>query len=290
MRKPLAMLITAVLTACSGGGGDEALTTRLNLNMVDAPIDDASEVWVQFSGIEMQGPDGRIAESFTPAKKINLLAQTGGNSAPLLTNFELTAGDYQWIRLQVDTESDLDTYFVDKNGLSHELEIPSSAQTGLKLNNGFTLAQGGRADFTIDFDVRHSLVQSGAEYKLKPVLRLVDNLQVGTVQGTVAQALIQAHCDTDETGAVYLYRNGVVAPNVDDIGGSGDQPLSSANVILSNDNTYQFTIGFIESGIYTVAWTCDAELDDPQSNDAVNFYGAQTIDVRALQTTSVDLI
>ncbi len=291
MRNTFCALLTMTLAACGGsGGGDDApRTAKLNLAIVDAPVDDAAEVWVQFSGIEMQGPDGRISETFTPAKKINLLAQTGGNSAPLLSNFELTAGRYEWIRLQVDLDGALDTYLVDKNGLSHELDIPSGAQTGLKLNSGFTLAQGGAANFTIDFDLRRSVIRHARGYRLKPTLRLIDNIGVGNVTGTVSQALVDAHCTNNETGVIYLYRNGIVPVVPDDIGGSGDQPLTTTNVILTNENTYHFEFGFVESGLYTVAWTCDAVEDNPEQNDQVIFNAQKDVQVQASQSSHVDL-
>ena len=52
---------------------------------------------------------------------------------------------------------------------------------------------GSTNDFTIDFDLRKSVVHppgQGETYLLKPVLRLVNNLEVGTIDGTVAAALL----------------------------------------------------------------------------------------------------
>ena len=75
-------------------------------------------------------------------------------------------------------------------------KVPSGSQTGLKLVRGFTLLAGGSADFTIDFDLRKSVVdpKGGQGMHLKPALRLIDNAQSGTITGTVAGELIASAC------------------------------------------------------------------------------------------------
>ena len=54
-------------------------------------------------------------------------------------------------------------------------------------------------------------------------------------------------------------------------GGSGAQPLSSALVRLDNAGNYPSRLAFLPAGTYTVAFTCQAALDDPASNDDVSF-------------------
>jgi hypothetical protein len=80
------------------------------------------------------------------------------------------------------------SYVLDSNSTSpHDLTIPSGAETGLKLIQGFTMPVGGVANFTVDFVLSKSLIApqgQSPDYLLKPVLRLVDNAQVGTISGT----------------------------------------------------------------------------------------------------------
>jgi hypothetical protein len=73
-----------------------------------------------------------------------------------------------------------------QGGAGHELTIPSGMQSGLKLNRGFDVPAGGSADFTIDFDLHKSVHMTGSgSYMLRPTLRMVDNIMVGSISGTV---------------------------------------------------------------------------------------------------------
>ena len=276
----LTAISLVLLTACGGNGGDDA-EGRLSLGIVDAPVDTAQHVYVQFNGVELHGPDGAVSVDFSSPKQLDLLSLTGSNDAPLLSDYALTAGEYQWMRLKVATDGALDSYLVDKDGLSHEFTIPSGSETGLKLVQGFTLAQGGVADFTIDFDLRRSLVLDAGGYKLKPTLRLVNNLEVGQLSGSVDASLIAAHCGANEYGAVYLFNGAVTADDVD--GDSGD-PVTSA--LVKTDGSGQYQIGFLAAGNYTAAWTCDADIDQADSDDAVSFFGSAAVTVVANQTST----
>jgi hypothetical protein len=153
------------------------------------------------------------------------------------------------------------------------MRIPSGDQTGLKLIRGFTIGAGTTTDFTIDFDLRKSLVAPPGQttivdtcdnqaYLLKPVLRIVDNLQVGTIAGDVDPNLIAAQCDGSDQdpypGNVYLFGPIPTGEDVtpDDYDGV-DDALTSAMV---SPDTFRYTIGFVPAGNYRVAYTCD--LDD----------------------------
>ena len=77
-------------------------------------------------------------------------------------------------------------------------------QSGLKLNRGFDVPAGGSADFTIDFDLHKSVHMTGSgSYMLRPTLRMVDNIMVGSISGTVGASLVPSGytiaftCDAD---------------------------------------------------------------------------------------------
>lgn len=286
----IACALSAVLLGCGGGGSGSSndRDATLNLSVTDAPImlgtAQITNVFVQFHGIELHGPSGTTTIDLAPPKQIDLLTLTGTNAAALLQNTRLPAGDYQWIRLLVDTDGTLDTYFVDNSG-SHELTIPSGAETGLKLNRGFTLAQGGIANFTIDFNVAHSLVSNNNGFILKPVLRLVNNEEVGTFAGTIRPELLTNCADTStDAGAVYIY-SGAVTPT--DISGAVTDPVTTARVAL--DGTNSFTIGYLQAGTYTVAWTCQESSDDPAQVNNLTFYRVNNIAITAGMTTTLEL-
>jgi hypothetical protein len=288
--KPVLVAAVAFVTlaGCGGGGGSgsggSSDPAYLSVGVTDAPIgSDVTNVYVQFHGIELKGPDGQVTINFDAPVQIDLLAQTGTTAAALLTDEALTAGEYQWMRLLVDTEEDGDTYLIDSVG-NHELTIPSGAQTGLKLNRGFTLAQGSHANFTIDFNVARSVISNAGGYVLKPVLRLVDNLTVGVLAGTVDSALIAADCSENDAGAVYVYSGTVT--DASDMQGAETDPLTTAKVAIDGSGSY--TVGFLASGTYTAAWTCNEMSDDPEVDDVLTFHGLQTFTITADMTTTLD--
>lgn len=286
------------LTACgggSGGSGDQeprtlsdgndlpADSASLSVGLTDGPVEEASEVVVTFSSIELQGPE-RTTITFDTPKVINLLEYQGEERVLLIDDLILTSGEYQWIRLGVE----LDDSYIVIGGSQYPLEIPSGAQTGLKLNNGFTLAEGSTNDFTIDFDLRKSVIKTGAgDYKLKPTLRLINNIEANTIEGTVQENLItDLDCnngDNNDMGnTIYLFtgENAIVQ----DLQENDNDPLTTATVTYNElADEYQFTIGFVPLGNYTIAFTCDAVLDiaDEDNSDQVDLLGIENVSVQA---------
>lgn len=291
---PFAVL--CFLVGCGGGGGGSGGGTgTLTLSITDAPIDGASAVVVEFTGVELKpASGGRVVFDFDTPRQIDLLALQGNDSTPLLDGVEVPAGDYNWIRLKVNaSRGTLDSYVEREDTTKEPLFIPSGEQSGLKLHSGFTVAQGSIADFTIDFDLRKSVHDPvGQEgYFLRPALRLVDNLEVGSISGTVSESLVtDAGCTNgpnhDYGNAVYLYVGH--GATVDDVG-SANEPLASALVSFDEDSgEYRYEIGFVAAGPYTIAFTCQAADDAPDVDDDIAFVGAADVDVTAGADTQHD--
>ena len=278
------------LAACGGGGGDSSNASGvLKLGITDAPVDAADAVVVQFTGVELKPTNGNaFSVQFAAPKSIDLLAQQGTQRAMLLDGERVPAGEYEWMRLKVNADPGVagDSY-VTVDGAQCEMRIPSGAETGLKLVRGFTVGVGTITDFTIDFDLRKSVVRppgqhamtescGGQAYLLKPALRLVDNLQVGTISGRVDPTLVALKCGADATlskvapGNVYLYGpyTGTPPASVDDVdgdAGDGEDPITSA-MVVSGAAGYAYTIGFVPVGNYLVAYTCDPDQPDVDSD------------------------
>jgi hypothetical protein len=310
----------AALAGCGGGGGDgsQSRTGTLRLGITDAPVDQADAVVVQFTGVELKPTGGAaFSRDFPVAKTLDVLALQGTKRALLLDGESVPAGDYEWMRLKVNADPTIRDSYVTIGGQECEMRIPSGAETGLKLVRGFTVGVGTVTDFTIDFDLRKSVVQppgqradagtcDGQVYLLKPALRIVDSLQVGTISGTIDASLLSASscvASTAKPGAVYLF--GPVAstdpaPTVpDDVDGNpadGADPITSA---LVSPDTFRYSIGFVPAGRYVVAYTCDADdstIDadaaptPPATGEVVTFAppNGTTVDVIANQVATVD--
>jgi len=275
----LSLLSSLSLPGCDGAsdysnGRGGMPNGELTLSITDAAVDNASEVWVQFSGIELKPESGKsITHVFDTPMRINLLSLQGSLSADFFNNISVPSGTYNWVRLAVDTDGVADSYIVMDDGM-HELTIPSGSESGLKISNGFVVAANSQTAMTIDFDLRKSVVMSSGQYKLKPVLRIVDNDEAGTLNGSIDSALTTgADCSDQDpkTGnAVYVFVGHDA--EVDDIDKISPDPITTALMSLNvQTGNYDYEVGFLPAGNYTVAYTCMADLDDPEVDDAILF-------------------
>ena len=300
-----ALGLAMLLVACGGGDGSgDSSTGTLNLAITDASVDAAKAVVVEFSGVELQHSGGeRIDYDFVDGdgdpepRQIDLLALTGGTTELLLEDVTLTAGDYSWIRLKVNAQPGvLDSYIDLLDDSRHSLHVPSGANSGLKLNRGFNIPDGGMASFTIDFDLRksvHNPSGSKEDYILRPTLRLVDGNTDGALSGTIAGIENDLDCsgNAESIGAVYVFDT---ANTVDDVDGT-DDPITSATV--PDDGVYSYTVAFLPEGDYRIDFTCDADIDD-NAKDAdtdftdgpVNFAGEAVVTITAGKTTVHDFL
>ena len=285
------ILLPLCLAACGGGssgGSQEDQFGTMTLRITDSPITEATAVVVEFTGVEIKAAEESAPEvfDFSTPRQINLLALSGGGSEILLEEKTLPAGHYEWIRLKVNAGLDASDSYIELNdGSQHALFIPSGNETGLKLVSGFTVGAGGAVDYTIDFELRKSVIRPpglGGPFLLKPALRLVDNLEVGTIAGMVAASIAAETCSP----AVYVYSDPDRTP--DDLG-SAMAPLVTGEVALHDaSGEFRYSIGFVPAGVYTVALTCAAADDDPDADDELAFVGSQNATVTAGQTTTVD--
>jgi hypothetical protein len=286
----LALAVGTILAGCGGGGsGSSGGTGQLTLGITDAPVDDAAAVVVRFTAIELKPESG---DAFTinldPAVSLDLLTLAGGSSRELLSRRSVPAGRYQWIRLVIEEGQNQASSYIDlDNGNRYPLFVPSGSESGLKLIRGFTVAEGSASDFTIDFDLRKSVIAPPGQspnYLLKPVLRMVDNLLVGSIEGTVASTLVPTGC----TPQVYVFTGPNIVPDDLDAAAAPDvDPLISVPVTQDSSGTWRFRAAFLEAGDYATSFTCDAALDTPEGEETLAFTGTRNVTVAANQTTTI---
>ncbi len=296
-----AIAMTSALAAC-GGGSSDGDTGKVSVNVTDAPASEFTDVTVSFTGISLKPADGKWIEfTFDAPKTWNLLDLTGGISEPLITDEEVPAGEYSELRLKIDTEN---SHVVLASNPDYEatLAVPSGEQSGLKLKGELIVAADSTTDFTIDFDVAKSIVSpqgtSLADYLLRPSLRLVNNLEVGAIVGTVDYPQINStrsadgdltNCAADDyAGAIYVYAGTDVTPT--DLNLADDDTANDPLMIVpvsddDNDGQYEYTAAFLTAGNYTISYAC--QLDDNEVTDTeladnpLQFEGTQTLTVVA---------
>jgi len=194
MRKALLPVLATgliLILALAGGCSDDSSTDPtlggtgfIKINLVDAP-GDYQQVNVEIVRVEIHRADATdstrgwsvISED---SLYVDLLTLTDGHSA-VLADSVLSAGTYTQVRLILGENN---TVMVDS--VLHDLEIPSSMNTGLKLNHPFTITDGALYEFTLDFDADRSVHQTGnGRYKMKPVIRIIVDETSGGLEGVV---------------------------------------------------------------------------------------------------------
>src|SRR5262245_60358806 len=278
-----AVLLAGVFAAgCGGGGGSPSGGMgSVSVNITDAPVDGAAEVIVAFTGIELHHTDGQtVSVDFGSTKTIDLIKLQNGVTGALTDGAAVPAGNYDWMRLKVlaDKNSQGQSYIKLQSGAQYPLWIPSGAETGLKLVRPFTVAQGSTTRLVIDFDLRKSITAPPGQdpnYIMRPTLRLLDQLQIGKLTATVdLAALATAQLGAGATPAsckagLYVFAGGAAVPDDQD----GDDTNGASPVIYEpiafDGVTTQvpLTIAFLEVGTYTVAATCNFDVDAADADD-----------------------
>ncbi len=122
------------------------------------------------------------------------------------------------------------------------------------------------------------------KYNMTPTMRLVNNLEAGHIAGNLDASFLSANCAAESNLAIYAYE-GFNAVTGDE--GSQDAPVASSLV----DDLYNYEIGFLTEGEYTLALTCNAEADNVEvAGDELSFVATASVTVSAEQTVTFDFV
>ncbi|WP_166252699.1 DUF4382 domain-containing protein [Marinobacter salicampi] len=279
--------LAAAISACGGSGSDSGSTGTLSLGLTDAPVTSLSQANLNITSVEVKPSEGEsVTIELAQPLDINLLDFQGGKVAQLFEGQEFPAGQYQWIRLHLGE----DPYVVEASDVNETpvfLFLPSGRQTGLKLNGGFVIPAGGSADFTIDFDVKKSIFNAGAnapagqdKYMLKPSHRLINNVEAGSIVGDVDVIGITDpkspyNCNYD--GSVYVYEGSDVTPTDLDLTNTEVEGPVVAVPVTNEEQAslFSFKAAFLPAGEYTIAYSC--QTDDNETSEPLEFIGTQNV-------------
>jgi hypothetical protein len=251
-----------LISGCGGGGGTSSTasnTGTVSLRLTDAPTDDENVkgVYVTFDALRYQYADSNDSwqdVDLNESRTINLLDLQDGNTT-LLNQVDLPAGEIAHVRFVLNTN---ECYVDLVVGGMQPLEVPSGDQTGFKAIGGFTIPAGGTVNVTADFDVRKSVTVTGnveknvnVTYKLRPTIKIIDNIEVGEINGTMT-------LDLDENVSsviVYAYEDGSWDAN------ESNSTNNFGNAVLSTDAT---------DGSYTLPWLTVGTYDLVVASQDVN--------------------
>ena len=302
------LLATSALALGACGSGSDVPIASMSLGIADAPVDEAQTVVVAIDAVELLDAQDAVAHrvDFAPPVAVDLLEQQGGAQFLLFEGRAVPPGTYPELRLYVANQTNASCSqaqanpdhpsFITVDGVDYPLIVPSGGAAGIKVRGPIVLQEAGEARYTIDFDLRKSIVQRGKSgcYNLKPKLRLVDNAGAGRIEGHVDAARLSASaCTADAANgrgaAVYVFAGAGIEPDDDD--GTAPDPLTTALLKPKPDEAdtrFTYAAGFLPAGTYTVAFTCQAGDDVPDAQDAIDFTGTATITVEPEATTVHD--
>ncbi|MGH2400086.1 MAG: DUF4382 domain-containing protein [bacterium] len=183
------MIALALLTGCSSNTARPSMGA-VRVSMSDAPAEiDAIELVITEISIQRSGNDSLSGWEVlrSDSLRIDLLELRNGVFTAVAEE-QVPAGGYHQLRLEIGAGS---TIVVD--GVTHPLEVPSGAQSGLKINGDFGVPAGGTLEIGVDFDAARSIVRTGAgRYQLKPVLRALPRANTGAISGTLTPSGVAA--------------------------------------------------------------------------------------------------
>lgn len=304
--KRLSVIALSVVTLSACNSDDPSSSsdeTMFSLSVSDSPVDEAASVLVCFDSVELVG-NGLQPQTFNVGEGntveandlcldetgnvipnsfgVDLLTLQGETSASLIQNAPIPPGEYGQLRLNFMSEG---SYVELKDGTRQGINIPSNQ---LRLD-GVTLTANQTFNYTLEFDLRRALVTPPGlpNFLIQPRgLRLVNNAQVGHIDGSVSETLlinndactVAPEDATIPVGAVYLYQGHDIA-TADMVDNSDeDSPYASSSVFFDEAASYPFKIGYISQGDYTVGFTCDTN-DDPESVDDISFVHAENVTI-----------
>jgi len=190
------LFATLSFVGCDNNGSNGENTSSIQLKLVDAEgeyekvlvniIDvqynrnDGDSGWISFEGFTLPNTDD-------PLNRVDLTELVAGNTL-VLTDEDIESGMLNQIRLVLGEGN---AVVLDGETAEIPLSTPSAMQSGLKLHLDTTLEPGFSYTFILDWDVQKSIVKAGTSgnYNLKPVIRVIAEVNSGTILGRVADSL-----------------------------------------------------------------------------------------------------
>lgn len=280
-------LALSLLIGCEPDSGVE--TAPVTIAVSDAAVGDLDAVVITIDRITLNRPGHDIViDSFpddeggedTDTITVDLLELRGTDYKVIVDAMDLEVGRYQNIRLSIIDE-DVDRSYVDETGGGRKpIKVPSNE---LKLG-GFEVGSGGPHVFVLEFPLTKAMTYNPGpdRYILKPRgVRVVDVEEAALISGRVDPGLFDgdAPCDLKPDGTsgnvVYLYTGHDL--DLDALGDMFDpdlDPDAADNLIepytselVAEDGSY--LIAYLPAIDYTLAFSCDAEDDDPDVDDGI---------------------
>lgn len=292
LRALLSLAALASLTACQ---------SQLQVDLAVSAPSQASAVFLAVPTVGLENSGSTTAKTYdtrydTP---LDLLPYSSGDQQHSdrlqLLDRDNVSGDFTGLRPLLDATS---SYVKLSNGSQVPITLgrqPDYADISFSLSKSATSSDDS-AHLIVTLELPFSLISlnGGTRYQLNPVIRVASQGDAGSISGTIAESAVTGLSCGSAAGSgvmAYVYKGSGVTPvdyYNDGAQANTYQPIAAS--ILSYDATageYTFEIRYLPSGNYTVAWTCEADLDQPDSSDSLNFLDKTSVSVSAGNAATV---
>lgn len=293
----LSMLI---FTSCQKDDDGDDFQGTLQLEITDAPVDDANvkSVFVTVADVKV---NGQSLEGFNKTT-VDLMTLQNGNTTDLVMT-DLDAKSYSNITLVLDHESDesgnpVGCYLETVDGTKHTL---TSSDIDIQVDYDFDVASNSTTNLVVDFDLRKSIRRTSggsSQYsfvsstEMNNALRVVAKNKTGTIQGSCNDEVVN-----NAKVIVYAYHENELNVN-NEVEGSSQSDLQFHNAVSSavvgEDGNYE--LHFLEEGTYELYFApyrrnSEGELilNGTLILDVLSGVNLSLVDVDASSSTTVNI-
>jgi hypothetical protein len=200
MKLVLFGLVLGGLTLTSCKKEDNQITNpngAFKVRMTDAPAD-YEALNLSVVSVEAYNESSGWIMLNSQTQSFNVLDLNNGVETTLAYNAEMEAGSYSMIRLRFASQASLtEQHAVTIGGLTTTSSVSSNLQwsgpTEIIIPISARVSSSQSADILLDFNVAQSIIESGQNHLIKPMIEVVENESTG-VEGSIqgaAQALVQ---------------------------------------------------------------------------------------------------
>ena len=293
------LLIIALLPGCGcgfdcGDDDDVPASTSFTLNFSDESLEELKQVFIEVRQITFSRSSGDdvVIETFTideldlvdaESFSFDLLDYRGRQQLRVIDSLDLDTGTYNSVVLTLGID-DVNLSYVQESDDS--LKPISTATSGISLP-GFTLSSEVE-EYTVEFNLPRSLQyrSSGDDYRLTSEgVQVIDTDDAASVSGRVDTALFDTvepcdgKADPEAGNRLYVYSGRDLTGTLADVYTDASSaevpedavaPFTVANLAENSlTGSWEYVVGFLPAGDYTLAFSCDSAGDDPVEYDGL---------------------
>ena len=203
--------------------------SKFTISLTDAPVDDLASFSIKIAELSAKQSEGSFIDIPVQVSDIDVLSYQNGDSIIFAASEDIPEGTYTELRLVLDSEAPVTA--TDSDGNTVEVNTSSTPASGLKIDVEFTISEEDSTGLTLDFDLRKSLIKTGNNYKLNPILRAQNNQDSYDIYGSGSASVACA------------YEEGATLDETD----SCDNAISS-----SKFKSGAYRVAFLSPGTYTL--------------------------------------